>query len=232
MAYFSWLKADNETEIANIASGLPFKCLIPEKFDNTGVGYIYDIYRNFGFLGQPTEEQLNNPEIKDYQKKGRYDLFELVAVWNSDYVTDTEIGILDKKFPAGTRIGSLLRGVTSPMKEIDGNTEYNRLVGCAIYGSDRDKEKVDFPLKLVSDVYRRSYEKCMGLSYSDPEKGCRLTRERLYHGGSPYLDHRYDGMKWHDVFIVWEKIEEMRFGEKHNDFKLGKDGKYITERSD
>lgn len=71
MGSFSWIKADKETQVANIAGGKPFKCLIPIKF---GGGFIYDSgYQGYGYLV--------NKETGD-----EHDMYELLAVWNS---TDT-----------------------------------------------------------------------------------------------------------------------------------------------
>jgi len=67
MGSFSWNKADELTDIENIAEGYPFKFLIPKEF---GGGYIKDVYQDFGNLG--TKE---NGEPK-------YDMFELLAFWN------------------------------------------------------------------------------------------------------------------------------------------------------
>ena len=209
MGYFSWLKADSLTEIVNIASGLPFKCLIPKQFDNTGKGFIKDIYRDYGFLGEPSKEQIDNPNIPEWNKRGRYDLYELLAIWNKDYITDTEIEVSGIKYPAGTRVGAILKGTPQNiyMKEIDKYTDYNREIGVAIGCYDRDIEKLNFPLKLVSPNYNRTYEQCMGLSYGDPSQGCRCLRKKFYEGGN----HRYDGIHWHDVYLAWQAIERMRF---------------------
>lgn len=48
MGSFSWLKADDLTNIENIALGMPFKFLIPKEF---GGGFIKDEYQNYGDLG-------------------------------------------------------------------------------------------------------------------------------------------------------------------------------------
>ncbi len=213
MGYYSWLKADSMTEVVNIASGLPFKCLIPKEFDNTNKGYIEDIYRDYGFLLDPTKEQMENPLIPDWNRRGRYDMYELLAVWNKDYVTDTEIEVNKVKYPSDTRIGDILKGVPEDnfMKEIDENTDFNHEIGVAIGCTDRDKEKLLYPLKLVSPNYKRTYEQCMGISYSDPAQGCRSLRTALYKG-SFGSDCRYDGMKWESMYSAWKIAEEMRFG--------------------
>lgn len=67
MGSFSWNKADNLTNIENIAYGKPFKFLIPKEF---GGGFIKDKYQDYGYLG--TKE---NGEPK-------YDMYELLAFWN------------------------------------------------------------------------------------------------------------------------------------------------------
>lgn len=67
MGSFSWDKADNLTDIENVAYGTSFKFLIPKEF---GGGFIKDIYQDYGYLG--TKE---NGEPK-------YDMYELQAFWN------------------------------------------------------------------------------------------------------------------------------------------------------
>ena len=67
MGSFSWNKADDLTNIENIAYGRRFKFLIPKEF---GGGFIKDNYQDYGYLG--TKE---NGEPK-------YDMYELLAFWN------------------------------------------------------------------------------------------------------------------------------------------------------
>lgn len=68
MGSFSWNKADNLTNIENVACGTSFKFLIPKEF---GGGFIKDKYQDYGYLG--TKE---NGEPK-------YDMYELLAFWNN-----------------------------------------------------------------------------------------------------------------------------------------------------
>jgi hypothetical protein len=68
MGSFSWNKADNLTNVENIAYGKPFKFLIPKEF---GGGYIKDKYQDYGYLGTK-----KNGEPK-------YDMYEILAFWNN-----------------------------------------------------------------------------------------------------------------------------------------------------
>lgn len=68
MGSFSWNKADNLTQVENVACGKTFKFLIPKEF---GGGFIKDKYQDYGYLG--TNE---NGEPK-------YDMYELLAFWNN-----------------------------------------------------------------------------------------------------------------------------------------------------
>ena len=67
MGSFSWNKADDLTQVENIAYMRPFKFLIPKEF---GGGFIKDYYQDYGYLG--------------YNEDGseKYDMYELLAFWN------------------------------------------------------------------------------------------------------------------------------------------------------
>lgn len=168
MGSFSWRKADNLTKVANIVEDKPFKFLIPKEY---GGGFIKDYYQNYGILG--TKEDGTE----------KYDMYELLAFWNKNMVTDEEIRVFnyttkkDDCFPAGTRIGDLLKydGEFQAMKEKDKYTDHNRSVGLAIGCYDKEIDKLKYPLKLVSASYKGSYEECKGRSYGDNNQG--LTPE-------------------------------------------------------
>ncbi len=70
MGSFSWNKADNLTQIENVAYGTKFKFLIPKEF---GGGFIKDTYQDYGYLGTK-----DNGEPK-------YDMYEILAFWNNAY---------------------------------------------------------------------------------------------------------------------------------------------------
>ena len=67
MGSFSWNKADDLTNVENIAYGKSFKFLIPKEF---GGGFIKDKYQDYGYLGNK-----ENGEEK-------HDMYELLAIWN------------------------------------------------------------------------------------------------------------------------------------------------------
>ncbi len=77
MGSFSWNKADNLTNVENVAYGKPFKFLIPKEF---GGGFIKDKYQDYGYLGRK-----ENGEPK-------HDMYELQAFWNApDKVEYSEV---------------------------------------------------------------------------------------------------------------------------------------------
>ena len=211
MGSFSWLKADTLTQTANIAYGEPFKFLIPAEFDVNGIGYIKDHYRDYGYLGDVNEED----KIKEWQY-GKYDMYELLAIFNSDYQipNDMTINVYGTHsavtFAKGTRVGDMLKGVdmSNPLKPIDKDTEFNRSVGIDIGCYDKDIDKLPYPLKLVSASYNKTYEECAGRSYGDPEQGSKLSRDSLYSGAYWKNDCRYDGVKWKDLHKQWEQAEK------------------------
>lgn len=156
MGSFSWLKADDLTNVANIVYGKSFKFLIPKEF---GGGFILDTYQDYGYLGR-----------KD-NGSPKYDMYELLAFWNIEEV--------NKKRPPNKRL--VWVGETIPkMKEIDSHTNLNRNCGIAIGCEDRDILHLKYPLKLVSPSYKGTYEDCVGISFGDPNQGCgNLYRKNL-----------------------------------------------------
>lgn len=155
MGSFSWLKADNLTNVANIAYGKSFKFLIPKEF---GGGFIKDKYQDYGHLG--TKED-GTP---------KYDMYELLAFWNHKQILNgKELRFYGGELPL--------------MKEIDENTRHNRSLGIDIGCYDHQKDELKYPLKLVSASYNGTYEECEGVSYSDPNQGFgELTRDDLRRG--------------------------------------------------
>ena len=155
MGSFSWLKADDLTNIENIALGMPFKFLIPKEF---GGGFIKDEYQNYGDLGTKPD---GNPE---------YDMYELLAFWNTDFIIPFE----------GITVGEKLKynGDMPLMKEVDEYTNYNRNIGRVIGDNDEKIDKLKYPLKLVSASFKGNYEDIDKPSYADPNQGHRATKRR------------------------------------------------------
>ncbi len=164
MGSFSWLKADDLTNVENIVCGKPFKLLIPQKF---GGGYIKDYYQDYGRVGY----KLDGTE--------RYDIYELLAFWNAEMVIQSDIRTFDVAqceytiHKAGTKVRDILKydGEFPSMKEIDKYTDHNRYVGIAIGCYNEQVDKLEYPPKLVSASYKGSYEDCHGKSYGDPNQG-------------------------------------------------------------
>ena len=148
MGSFSWLKADNLTQVANIAYGAPFKCLIPKEF---GGGFIKEHYQDYGYLG-----------VKE-DGSPKYDMYELLAFWNANMQAS----------PHGSIIKNRLKwnGDFPLMKEIDEYTNNNRWIGIQIGCYDNQIDLLQYPLKLVSASYKGTYEECEGKSYGDPSQG-------------------------------------------------------------
>lgn len=155
MGSFSWLKADDLTNIENIALGMPFKFLIPKEF---GGGFIKDKYQNYGDFGTKPD---GTP---------KYDMYELLAFWNKDFIIPSE----------GIAVSEKLKynGDMPLMKEIDEFTDYNRNIGIDIGCYDEQIDKLKYPLKLVSVSFRGSYEDLDKPSYGDPDQGHRATKRR------------------------------------------------------
>lgn len=161
MGSFSWLKADNLTQIRNVAWGKPFKFLIPAEF---GGGFIKEHYQDYGYLG-----------VKE-DGEPKYDMYELLAFWNAEmqmrnYVNRHD-GELHPIFDKGLVKDHLQWDGEFPMmKEIDQYTMKNRHIGIEIGCYDKEIDQLIYPLKLVSASYKGTYEECEGKSYNDPDQG-------------------------------------------------------------
>lgn len=143
MGSFSWLKADNLTNVANIVYKSPFKFLIPKEF---GGGFIEDTYQDYGYLG--TKEDGSS----------KYDMYELLAFWNKDSLKEQGAELkYDGEFPL--------------MKEIDQYTSENRKLGISIGCYRSQVDELKYPLKLVSASYLGEYEDLGTCSYNDPHQG-------------------------------------------------------------
>lgn len=156
MGSFSWTKAVKQGYHANIVYEEKFKLLIPKEF---GGGSITDTYQDYGILSGKVVDQEGNV-LKD---NATYDMYELLAFWNSD-----------AKYIGGNgTVKSLLKydGEFPNLKEKDQYTDHNRGIGIDIgcYGKQIDRLK--YPLKLVSPNYKGTYEECEGRSYGDPNQG-------------------------------------------------------------
>lgn len=151
MGSFSWLRANVDTEKANIACGDKFACLIPKEF---GGGYIEDTYQDYGNLG--TKED----------GRPKYDLYELLAFWNNDRPYFHGAGEMVKD-------NLHYNGDFPNLKEIDEFTNANRSIGIDIGCYDREIDRLKYPLKLVSVSYAKNhtYEDCPYKSFSDIEQG-------------------------------------------------------------
>ena len=68
MGSFSWNRADDLTNIENVAANTTFKFLIPAEF---GGGFIKEKYQDYGFLGRKSDNS------------HKYDMYELLAQWNA-----------------------------------------------------------------------------------------------------------------------------------------------------
>jgi len=154
---FSWLKADDLTNIENIAYAASFKFLIPKEF---GGGFIKDKYQDYGYLGRRDD---GSP---------KYDMYELLAFWNSEMVYDSENLVKDKLLYDESKNN------IPTMKEIDQYTDKNRNIGINI-GCYRDEiDKLKYPLKLVSPSFKGNYEDLCKPSYGDPNQGFGSTRRK------------------------------------------------------
>ena len=205
MGSFSWLRADDcrgyDDIYRNIYFKCPFKFLIPTEF---GGGFIADNYRDYGYLGEPTEKQKEINKKDGYNHiHGRYDAYELLAMWNDEEeveyydvktdttVTDTIHNICLKYFGIDTTLNR--------MKEIDEYTNIIRGFGIDIGCYDEQINRLKYPLKFVHSDFEGSYEDCESPSYGDHDQG--------FYG--VHWDGTYDGDEEDDFdYDEWEDDEE------------------------
>ena len=98
-------------------------------------------------------------EYQDYGYLGtkengesKYDMYELLACWNAPEKC-------------------LFKHKIEHMKEIDNYTDKNRSVGISIGCYDNEINKLKYPLKLVSQSFKGTYEDLVKPSYGDPDQG-------------------------------------------------------------
>ena len=143
MGSFSWLRADKTTKRNNLTDGDVYKILIPQEF---GGGYIKDTYYDYGYVFYYNEEKENA------------DLYGILAYWNK-----CEGMIFDGDEYPSTMEDILERGRTCDRD--------NRRKGIGIGCYKEEINKLKYPLKLVSDSYKGTYEECDMRSYGDPNQG-------------------------------------------------------------
>lgn len=157
MGSFSWLKADDLTNIENIAYGATFKFLIPKEF---GGGFIKDMYQDYGYLGRKED---GSP---------KYDMYELLAFWNNEMVYDPVSLVKDNLQYDEVESGMPM------MKEIDQYTDKNRSIGIDIGCYKDEIDRLKYPLKLVSASFKGCYEDLDKPSYGDPNQGFGSTKRK------------------------------------------------------
>lgn len=149
MGSFTWLRADkniSKKEQANICYGERIKVLIPNEFSG---GYIKGEYIDYGLMEEGDGNQ--------------YDLYELVAIWNSPEIRKklTELGYQNTNLKAVGEEGTIDSKITNIIRS------YGIKIACY----DGDHAKIKFPLKLVDEETKTTYEDCEYFSIGDPKQG-------------------------------------------------------------
>lgn len=149
MGSFTWLRADkeiSENEQANICYGEKIKVLIPKEF---GGGCIEGEYLDYGLVEETDGS--------------RYDLYELVAIWNSPELRNklAELGYQNVNLKAAGEEKMLDAKISGIIRS------YGITIACY----DEDQAKIKFPLKLVDKKTQITYEECKYFSIGDPNQG-------------------------------------------------------------
>lgn len=140
MGCFSWHKVDTGY---NVQEDKGFKLLIPKEFaDKAGFDYIKDeSYQSYGYLSTKPD---GSP---------KYDIYELIALWNAPNQCRFTNGYL-------------------PIKEIDEHTSHNRSIGIDIGCYDKQMAQLKYPLRLINFYNNDKYEDFEGLmSINDENQG-------------------------------------------------------------
>lgn len=144
MGSFSFTFASkSRCKYVNFGEGDNIKVLIPEQF---GGGSIVGEYQDYGRV-----------ETED---KEVYDLFELLAIWNVDH---WRLHLSNKD--------SFSKITNQKMDDGGEETEHNRGLGITYGTYERDVNRLEYPLKIVSQTVDLKYEEVVGRSYTDPEQG-------------------------------------------------------------
>lgn len=176
MGSFSWIRTDYNIEVlnekANIIYGDKIKLLIPQEF---GGGFIEGTYEDFGI-------------IYDYDGK-EYDIYELVAIWNSKEIQQELIKIGFKN-----------------VKTIDNLTKHIRKFGIKIACYDSNQATLKYPIKLIGYLEQFNYEDLETFSVNDPEQGFfswKWNQNEIYLNYPLYLEK----LKSKDKIISDRKIK-------------------------
>lgn len=149
MGSFTWLRADkniSKNKQANICYGEKIKVLVPNEF---GGGCIKGEYLDYGLVEEADGNQ--------------YDLYELVAIWNSSELRNklAELGYQNVNLKAVGEEGTIDSKISNIIRS------YGITIACY----DADQAKIKFPLKLIDEKTKTTYENCEYFSIGDPKQG-------------------------------------------------------------
>lgn len=152
---FSFTRAEATTNRSNFVIGDEYKLLVPKSF---GGGYIKDVFGECGRVFDGEGGVYVDGEGKEHKDLPSNDLYGIIAYWN---------GCAELKHEGDKKPETMLEILRS------GNTtrQETRSKGIDIGSRDNDVDRLEFPLKLVSPSYDKSYEQCTGRSYDDPTSG-------------------------------------------------------------
>lgn len=159
MGQFSWIYSDSKEQLLDDVEHDTY-LLVPPKFQDKYGEYIYE------------------PCYEGYGEFGGYDVFELIAEWNREFIPQM-IELIDKgKWKCGTfcQKDILLKYYNGEHLDKDDVRE----VGIEMACYDEDNERLPYPIKIVEDKDIFSYERIKP-SMVDPDQGWK----------EEYLDRDY-----------------------------------------
>ena len=144
MGQYSWIDCKNEERAILDGKKTDSYVLVPKEFQNTyGERIKEECYGGYGYFGG-------------------YDIYELAALWNRNYINTEDFG-------KSKRINDFISGLDDETMRERYDDDYLRNIGIDIACYDEQNAALKYPIKITHDK-DAVYEDC-NPSKSDPNQG-------------------------------------------------------------